>query len=250
MHCQFHTNFPFLDPHVHQQLRPIFEHLDNSPPHYRTMIQQLATHASELTATEISYALNCILGVAVIEQHRDALITISDETIRSRRINELTGLIIEPGLVIGDNPSDINECIAFRVNELVSTYLFDVDKNDTLSFFRDAFKGPPCLNGRFITLEVYRCNKQLFISIEEFVKETQQKFPSWTLPYTDKNIDPDAVVLEELIYEYMDGRDSRMPSEQEFIQHFHNNEIISNLYKDEARFKLIYQRAIAICSGY
>ena len=104
------------------------------------------------------WEIEVIFGAAYLEKHQQSIATIHSETTRNRKITELTGLFAETGLFPGIEEAHILTALTSRISEVYTAYQMAKNQDQTLLYFQEAFIGPPCFNGRFITLETFMQN--------------------------------------------------------------------------------------------
>jgi hypothetical protein len=156
-----------------------YQHLENA-------LNILEEKKNHLTSTQYRYAKETIFALMILFKKKENFASILDETKRNQEITDLTKLIAEPGLIPGNNVNLIKNSIDIRIGTFVQAFLFDVEHEDIISFFQEAFIGPPCFNGRLITLEHYAYAKQSFKSPLYYEYQTP--------------MDSQAVKLEEFMY--------------------------------------------------
>lgn len=193
-----------------------------------------------VTQTQYIYAKQVLLGLEQIYIHRDTISGILNEDKRNGYITQLTHLIAETGLIPGNSSSEILQAMDIRITGLVETYLLDKKNNDLLSFFREGFVGPPCFNGRLITLEHYAFSKY-------HIKNPL--FYDFHTPW-----DKEAVEIEEIMHAYVEheGREVSIPPSLEALRSYSlenhlNANLQSILHSDH--LNLIYKRACQFFTG-
>lgn len=204
-------------------------------------LDDLRLQKEHLTRTEYRYAKQTILAIRILLQEKAVLANLLDETERNLKITQLTRLTAEPGLVPGKCRDEIEQSIMARVELLRTAYLADKEKNETFLLFRMGFIGPPCFNGRVITLQHY-VYERLGIKTDLFYEFR-----------TD--IDSAAIALEETMYHYLDCHpsDSATPPSLEQLQAFAKEqpELFSGLSftLDQPNIRTIYKRAHDFYTG-
>lgn len=123
-------------------------------------LQDLNSHIKLLTTTEFRYAKDTIKGIALLLKEKEEICALLDETERNSKITKMTKLMAEPGLVPGKSKEEIEISILARVDLLKTAFLFDKKKNETIFLYKEGFMGPPCFNGRVITLQHYVLQRQ------------------------------------------------------------------------------------------
>lgn len=202
----------------------------NYPDSYKKIINDIEIQQEKLTSTEWRYAIETVLALAILEKNAKELATISDEDQRNQCITDLTHLIAEPGLAPGRNPQEILLNIHQLTSKLFEAYDFDQKQEDTISLYKLGFMGPPCFNGRVITLEEYILAKQKFIDPQTISDKT--------------SYDSVAYQYSELMYECRD--DEALPSIEEFVEFLKNREDFYSEHQEvvnSSQFKEIYKRA-------
>lgn len=111
-----------------------------------------------------------------------------NENKRNLLITKATCLQAETGLILGKTQESVRNCLFQRLEEFKQAFWFDQKREKIETFFANAFVGPPCFNGRLITLQEYIVTQQNRISTYAF----------------DRNLDIDkeACQLENIIYNY------------------------------------------------
>jgi hypothetical protein len=192
-----------------------------------------------ITPTQYIYAIQVIEGLEKVYLHQDIISKIINENKRNEYITKLTNLIAETGLFPGETTEGVLKSIDIRIDVFIHTYLSDKINHDTLSFFQKAFVGPPCFNGRLITLEHYTLTKHQLKSPLFYEYQTQ-----W---------DKEAVVLEEFMHNYfaeLNIESDHPPSlEQltEYSKDMKKNDLQTLLLSDS--INCIYQRACQFFTG-
>ncbi len=152
---------------------------------------QLANLQHALTPTAYSYAKEVVTGLERIERQKEHISKINNEDKRNAYITSLTGLIAERGLIPGKTSNEVLQSIDIRIKELIEPYLLEKKSNALLELFRHGFIGPPCFNGRMITLSHYAYEKYGLKDPLYFEHKTQ-----W---------DQEAVQLEEWMHVCVDA---------------------------------------------
>ncbi|GAB4188115.1 MAG: hypothetical protein Tsb0015_07710 [Simkaniaceae bacterium] len=212
---------------IPENLQKVFNHIKDYPSFYSQCIHSLFHYETQLTRTEARYALETILAVALLETNAQNLAKIPEENLRNKYITELTGLIAEPGLIPGNTEEEVLNQISMRVQELQRIFFFDKKRSDEVHFFKEGFIGPPCFNGRILSMQRYESEKQLLQPFSE--------------ASPDDNL---ACQMEELMYEYLDlnEKDTKdPPSLQEMKEYVQKQKI--NIFPQE-KFEKIYNRAV------
>jgi len=154
-----------------------------------------------LTATEYRYAYDTIKGIGLLLKEKKLICSLHDETERNAKITKMTRLMAEPGLVPGENEKEVEKSIMARVDLVKTAYLFDKEKAETILLYKEGFLGPPCFNGRVITLQHYVLQRQ-GIKTDLFYEFSTE-------------IDSSAIQLEEIMYscvEFLELEKSTPPS--------------------------------------
>lgn len=215
--------------------------LERAPNFYSICLTDLAAQQDKLTNTACIYAMGTILAIAILEQHAKELSEILNERLRNCAITEMTGLAAEKDLAKGSKKEEIYQNIIQLTNDLKNAYLFDSIKEDTWSFFKDAFIGPPCFNGRMITMMTY-------------VAEKQKLLPGSTVA-DNRDYDAVACQIESLMYEYELviqpdlPEDSPPPSLENMLAFIKEHAEYTSKYQqivDSIQFDAIYKRACEI----
>ncbi len=192
-----------------------------------------------ITFTQYSYAIQVIEGLVKIYHQKDYISKILCENQRNAYITKLTNLIAETGLLPGETFECILNSIDIRINVFIQTYLLDKKNHDTLSFFKQAFIGPPCFNGRLITLEHYLFSKYGIKNPLFYEYSTE-----W---------DQEAVQLEEFMHSYFADRneDSICPPTLEKLTEYSKEKMNADLQRllQSDSLNSIYQRACQFYTG-
>lgn len=200
---------------------------------FSEILQDLGSYKKKLTTTAYRYAKETIIALQILQSHTLELCKIKNEDMRNQKITDLTGLIAEPGLVKGSQEDEIANNLALLIQILFSAFEIDKKNNDTLSLYKDGFMGPPCFNGRMITLTEY--------------VQVKQKFMDPLLLSDKKSYDQLAYEYSELMYRCRE--DSSLPNLQEFIIYLSNPNIQNYRRHQEIihgvnpTFEEIYKRA-------
>lgn len=170
-----------------EKLLEVLKNIHRLDSFFRDSLAMLSHQQNSLSRVRCRFAMETILGLAYLEEHAEEISQIPVEKARNEKITQDTGLVAESGLISGKEPDEIKQMIRLRIEEVASAYYFDIENETTTRFFEQAFVGPPCFNGRVITLENYVLEKQL--RVPNFIFQTS----------TD--IDPRACEMENLLYE-------------------------------------------------
>lgn len=192
----------------------------------------LESQRKDLTPTEYTSAKNTINGIKIIYEEKESLSSTEDENERNQKITDLTKLITDKGLISGSTPEEIEASLFTVVNELMSAYLFDKDKNETFLFFRMAFMSPPCFNSRIKTLQDYVLARQKI------------KLPLYF--ETSCSYDKFAIQLEELMYKYDEDKKKKStlpPSLEKLLLFIKQNPNHSKIMLPKNNLEKIYERA-------
>ena len=243
MICQVERNYPNfislsddLAESVPAQLRDVLSKLDSWPPVYQRYIEDLKKYRSRITPTELSYALVTILAVAVLEKEVDSFINIENDVEREEKMTERVYLRVERAFTKGNSPEEIKRSILQRVDDVKRIYLRAKEQDSLFGFFHDAFVGPPCFNGRLITMLEYE-KKQL---------DLQEDCGGKT------DLDYEAIQLEEILYEFPSAEAGKLPNFPEFVQHLMSVAEHRDKWKgqvEKERFMKIFDRACNIFVG-
>ncbi|MCE5318180.1 MAG: hypothetical protein LLG04_12575 [Parachlamydia sp.] len=188
--------------HPDPRFQEILHSIEAYPPFYSACLKDLQQCTDRLNFTQTRFALEVILGMAWLEQNAETVAQITDEQQRNDFITKKICLVAEPGLFPGNSQEAVRTSLAMRIDEFKQAYLFDQKRGCTASFFAYAFVGPPCFNGRLITLQEYIVREQQRISTYDFDRK---------LDY-----DAEACKLENIIYEFQNVQDSKsLPDIQE-----------------------------------
>lgn len=204
-------------------------------------LNDLRLQEANLTRTEYRYAEQTILAIQILMTKKDEIASFLDETDRNLKITQMTQLIAEPGLVPGTSQEEIEQSIIARVELLRTAYLKDKEKNETFLLYRMGFVGPPCFNGRLITLQHYVYQRH-GIKTDLFYEFR-----------TD--IDSAAIQLEEIMYQYLDSHptDSSSSPTLEQLQTFAEEQpkVFSDLSfsMNSTNIQAIYKRASNFYTG-
>lgn len=171
------------------------------PSFIHLCLTDLEQRSKELTSTETRYAKQTIAALGILYSEKKDLCQLTNETERNLKITELTKLIAEPGLIPGNTPEEIENAILCRINLLRCAFLYDSAREETVLLYKQGFIGPPCFNGRVITLQHYVLKRQ-GIKTDFFYE--------FSTPFDDQ-----AVQLEEIMYscnQYFALKDDNPPS--------------------------------------
>lgn len=162
---------------------------------FHDCLVDLNANRSNLTNSQYKWALETIRGLQLLSDNMDHISEILDETERNTAITKLTNLLAEPGLIPGNDSQTIRQSILARVDVIRKAYLFDLNKNETFLLYQknetfllyqEGFIGPPCFNGRVITLQHYVYARQ-GIKTDLF----------WEF---STDVDKEAIELEDIMY--------------------------------------------------
>ena len=204
-------------------------------------LNDLRQQKAHLTRTEYRYAKQTIQAIQILIMEKDVIASLLDETERNLKITQMTKLIAEPGLVPGKSKDEIEQSIMARVELLRIAYLSDKEKNETFLLYKIGFIGPPCFNGRVITLQHYLFQRQ-GIKTDLFYEFSTE-------------IDGSAVELEEIMYQYLECHpsDSSSLPTLEQLKKFtkERSELFSGLSFDinQTDIQAIYKRACDFYTG-
>lgn len=154
---------------------------------FHDCLVDLNANRSNLTNSQYKWALETIRGLQLLSDNIDYISEFLDETERNTAITKLTNLLAEPGLIPGNDSQTIRQSILARVDVIRKAYLFDLKKNETFLLYQEGFIGPPCFNGRVITLQHYVYARQ-GIKTDLF----------WEF---STDVDKEAIELEDIMYD-------------------------------------------------
>lgn len=174
--------------HPNPTFDQIIKSIDSYPSFYSSCLRDLQLCQDKLDFTQLRFALEVILGMAWLEKNADEIANISDEQQRNVFITKRICLVAEPGLIPGHSQDAVRNILAQRIDEFKQAYLFDKERGCAAAFFAYAFVGPPCFNGRLITLQ-------------EYIVREQQRSSTYAFERTGI-YDKEACELENLIYDY------------------------------------------------
>lgn len=176
-------------------MQEILVNTQSLPPIYQECKNALNQCSHTLTSTQYHYAIEVIGGLAWLENNSQIICSIANENERNNYITKATSLVAETGLIQGNSKDEIKQSILNRTEEYREAYLFDRARQKLNDFFAKAFVGPPCFNGRLITLKEYIENEQKRISIYPFTRHM--------------DYDKEAAELENIIYGWMEKNDTQ-----------------------------------------
>ncbi len=202
------------NPRVQKILRDI------EPSFYADCLKELAACRSKLNFSQFRYALEVIAGMAWLERNAESLARELNESARNRLITEKTSLMAEPGLIPGNTEEGIKKIVAVRIEMFKQAFSFDKERDALPAFFAYAFVGPPCFNGRLITLQEYILKEQKGIATYDF--ECHFEY------------DKEACDLEEILYEL---KDHSLEKVKEYLKE------TQNLLGEHPHLTSIYKRA-------
>lgn len=126
--------------------------IDNPNEISQSFQEILSDLKSSLSVSNVKRIEETVLAAGIIEKNIANISQCPQEKQRLNLIHKLTGIHAEPGFCEGDSSEEI---LKSRVNALISAYQTDKATQNLDRFFKRAFTGDPCLNGRFITLQNY-----------------------------------------------------------------------------------------------
>jgi len=221
-----------------QQWKPVWFNLSSYPLFYQEFVKDLESYRSRISYTEYNYALGTILALAILEKNVDEFMYVTEERDRNFKMTEKVILAVEAAFSKGETPEEIKNSILGRIENVKRVYFRAKELDSLYGFFRDAFVGAPCFNGRLISVEGY----------ERTQLDLQEYF--WG---RDDTLDPEAVQLEEIIYEYqLKYETEKIPDIHEFIAYLTSQPVhIANWDAEigSEHFQKIYARAQLICAG-
>lgn len=223
--------------HPDPRFQEILNSIEAYSPFYSSCLQELQQCKDKLDFTQTRFALEVILGMAWLEQNAETVAQIIDEQQRNEFVTKKICLVAEPGLFPGNSQEAVLESLARRIDEFKQAYLFDQERGCTPAFFAYAFVGPPCFNGRLITLQEYIIREQHRISTYAFDRK---------LDY-----DQEACKLENIIYEFQNAKERmNLPDIQElqcYLLKSENKDRIA--LAQNPQFAEIFRRAMEFASS-
>lgn len=195
-------------------------------------LSDLDLKKGNLTSTQYDWALKTLSALQILEANSLEFSVILDEFERHSAITKKTGLVAEQAFTKGDTSTQIMNSIVERLKEVQEIYHFDKRNDNTQAFFRDGFIGPPCFNGRLLTLREYHQNQHL-----------HTEFTSSSLKST--KYDKEACLIEEIIYELQKKSNSDKIPSQEVVK----NHLLKNGFSLVNNFEAVYLRALDIMEG-
>ncbi len=209
----------------------------SNDPFFRDCYSDLESQRANLTATQYTWAETTIQALEILFKEKVEIASILDEKTRNEKITEKTGLIAEPGLLEGTTVNEVKKAIDRRVKECKKAYYFDKEQKETFLFFREAFLGPPCFNGRVITLQHYILERQN-IQVEGLYEYKS-------------DCDEAAAHIEECLHEYMETSGSSkkdLPSLEKITQFIVDSSDRSERYYEHLSLES-YRRACQFYRG-
>lgn len=253
---------------IPEQLRNVLPNLDSYPSSYQNYFEDLQKYQYRITPTEFSYALVTILAIAVLEREVDVFSKISNDVDRENTMTQRLYLPVERAFTKGTTPLEVRDSILKRVKDVQRIYKKAKEQNSLLGFFRDAFVGPPCFNGRLITMLEYESlqldsdlfelshlanvtspclNKSLTTGPEEYERiqwELQARLGGKT------DFDHESVQIEELLYGFQSNYETEeVPELAKFVQYLKSIPEYEKKWGEligTERFQKIYERACNI----
>ena len=196
-------------------------------------LHDLHSRQNQLTHTQFRWAQQTLQALSNLEQNAKAYCSILDETERNRAITQNTCLIAEPCLTVGNTAEEIFVSIKGRIEDVKEVYTYDKVNDNTLAFFRDAFTGLPCFNGRLLNIREYHQTQHLGIA-----------FSSSSLLAT--SYDARSCELENIIYRWQEcNQVEDLPTKSTLIAYIQECE---NFSIDEV-FDSIFERTLEIIKG-
>lgn len=180
--------------HPNPKFQEILDSITTYSCIYSACLNDLHACEDKLNFTQTRFALEVILGMAWLEKNAQEVAKIEDEQKRNTFITEKISLVAEPGVIPGNSRDDVLNSLAARIDEFKQAYLFDKERGCEAAFFAYAFVGPPCLNGRLITLQEYIVGQQQRGSTYAFERK-------W-------DCDQEACELENVIYAYQKSKNT------------------------------------------
>lgn len=241
------------DPPIHLDLpecqQKVLSVFDTYPTFYFKCLEDLALQQKKLTRIECVYAMGAIIAIAIMENHSTEIATISNEKIRNLKITELTGLAAEKDLTSGDSKEEVLKSLLLIINGLKEIYLSHCHLDNSWAFFQNAFVGPPCLNGRIITMINYsKLMRQTSISGNSESVSLLEQSSVFDLPTEYDGI---ACIFESLMYNYENAKflpdeNDKPPPLEDFILFLKKHddyELKLKIHVEGGNFDKIYKRA-------
>ncbi|MDP3682987.1 MAG: hypothetical protein Q8S01_03555, partial [Ignavibacteria bacterium] len=131
------------------------------------VIEDLTHCRNKVTSAQFQRVLETLLALSVLERNSEIYSQITPEPERHQAITNDTELIAEIALTHGEVSQGILSSIKGRIEEVQTIYRTDKLRNNTLPFFKDAFLGMPCFNGRLINIREYSIMQHPELACEE-----------------------------------------------------------------------------------
>lgn len=184
-------------------------------------LEELDNLKDQLSLTEYRYAKETITALKILLEIEPELVSISNEDLRNNFITSKTQLIAEPGLLPGSNKQLIISSLDTRIKDFVFIYSNEREKGRLPLFFKFAFMGPPCFNGRINTMNEY---------MEQATGVSSDLYFNYTTSF-----DREANAIENVIYDWMEeSKTTKLPSLEDLKDYLKTIE-------DEPLFKMLSQ---------
>jgi hypothetical protein len=219
---------------------------------FRECLDDLKSKKLQLTATEYKWAKATIVAIQILQTKKIIFSSLNEEVYRNREISLRTGLLAEDGLIPGKNQSDLEKSIELRIELLKAAYVYDREKHETLLFFKKAFLGPPCFNGRIITLQEYVEKRQgskaeiILRCVAHHLYCLQHGLKSDLYVQVKSDLDEQAARLEAFMYMCTEKEQKGIPSLEAVKKFAQNNldlAIESGVCFENKNLQAVYYRA-------
>ena len=121
---------------------------------FYSLVDQMQIEEKEHQSSARS--LSTIMGIKKLVENMDFIASIDSERSRNDAIIQKTSLTAEEGFCTGANYKERCENIKEKAMLLLNTFSDARDQNSLDEYFKIAFAGDPCFNGRIDTLVRYR----------------------------------------------------------------------------------------------
>lgn len=185
----------------------------------KVTLEELDKFKDQLSLTEYRYAKETIVALKILLEIEPELVSISNEDLRNNLITSKTNLIAEPGLIPGSCRQQIISSLDTRIKDFVFIYSNEKEKDRLPLFFKYAFMGPPCFNGRINTMN-------------EYIRQATGVYSDLYFNYTT-SFDREANLIENVIYDWMEqNKTTKLPSLEDL-------KIYLTTVEDKSLFKML-----------